>query len=532
MSSFNNTERDLSKYSNINKFDRYTNTYLGIAIADKLTQKNGQDYKLIDAVDIDWNGIYVPEAETYIYHTEDLIDLLGEMININNFTEVSVRISNAEVTLREIIASYVSRTELGLALGNYQEKLKAGAYISILNNVISAYNVLSENDIYNTFSTRQELRDLSDDVHLNYYDKAGVKDFIDNTLIKNADPNFNDLEKISNWIKKQSKFTPVSNEYIENNPNETYYKYNSNTEEYVEVTIEEIHNNPDVTYYVLKDSLQNIDELIQKVNELDNTIGKDNGDGTYTGIIKDLHELENTDAVIFNNINNLYDQMTVVSESARASYSMAYNSYVYSELSYTLADTALSYTNEAITYSSLAYTYAMHVNEVIGREGIPSHFEELTEEDKEILRNNFDDFEYPIYIIDGDTKTRVYIYSDDNNYEYYKEIPYQDSTGFYNRIETVEKNTNRALYNLSYTNTYSSDYAYISITPATYVTPNRELQFTFKEGNVSAETGEIIQEGIVTTFVLKDSLTYLSKMDKVDGIHDDVEGLIPIDENP
>ena len=527
MSSFNNTERDLSKYTSINKFDKYTNTYLGIAIADKITQKNGQDYKLVDAVDIDWNGIYVPEADTYIYHTEDLINLLGDVINIDNFTEVSVRIDNAEITLREIVASYVSRTELGLALGNYQEKLRAGAYISIRNNLISAYNVLSENDIYNTFSTREELRDLSDDVHLNYYDKAGVKEFIDNTLIKNADPNFDDLEKISNWIKKQSKFTPVSNEYIENNPTETYYKYNSNTEEYIEVTLEEIHNNPDVTYYVLKDSLQNIDDLIQKVNELDNTVGRDNGDGTYTGIIKDIHDLKDTDDVIFHNMNDLSTQMGIVDEKAQTSYGMAYNTYIYSELSYVLADTALSYTNEAITYSSIAYSYTMELKEVIGREGIPAHFEELTDEDKEILRNNFEDFEYPLYIIDGDSVTRVYMYSDGNNYQYYKEIPYQDSTGFYNRIENAENTANRALYNLSYTNTYSSDFAYISMTPSSYTTPERELQFTFKEGSVSEETGKIIQEGIVTTFVLKDSLAYLSKMDKVDGLHDDIEGLIP-----
>ena len=61
-------------------------------------------------------------------------------------------------------------------------------------------------------------------------------------------------------------------------------------------------------------------------------------------------------------------------------------------------------------------------------------------------------------IIEGEEKLRVYVYSDGNDYHYYKEIPYQESTGFYNRIETVEKNTDRALYNLSYVNTYNSNY--------------------------------------------------------------------------
>ena len=522
MSSFTKTNRDLSYYTNINKWDRTTNSYIGIAIADKLTQKNGQDYKLVDAVDIDWNGLYIAQANAYINHTEDLALLLDSIININNFSEVSVRIDKAEITLSEIIASYVSKDELNTTLRSYQPRLTSGAYIKISNDVISAYNVLSQGDIESKFSTKEELGQFITEVYNNYYTKEGVSTFLHNTVIKNADPNFNDLEKISNWIKKQSKFVEVDMTYIENHPDQTYYKYNSNREEYVEVTLEEIHNNPTETYYTLKDTNQNIDDLIRKIEEIDETVGHKNNDGTYTGILKDIDSLYYENEVIRNEVD-LANQVAQNAQSiASVSYNLAYNSYLYSYTSYNLADTAYSYSVDSITYSSIAYTTVNELSTVIGHDTIPTHYESLTEEDiAEIKENGVSDFGYEIYRKDGDNYYRMYTYDEDAGYEYYKKVAEQAPTGFYKDLADTEKVANEALYNLSYTNEGDTTYAYISMSPMAYSgNPQRNLKFTLNTGEVSYETGEIVKEGIATTLVLKDSFTYLTYFVTIPGEHD------------
>ena len=42
------------RFTNITKYDVNSNSYTGIKIASKLNQKNGEDYKLLDVTDLDW----------------------------------------------------------------------------------------------------------------------------------------------------------------------------------------------------------------------------------------------------------------------------------------------------------------------------------------------------------------------------------------------------------------------------------------------------------------------------------------------
>ena len=522
MSSFTNTNRDLSKYTNINKWNRSTNSYIGIEIADKITQKNGQDYKLVDAVDIDWNGIYIPQAETYINHTEDLAKLLGNMININNFNDVSVRIDRAEITLEEIIYSYVSKEYLSNTLKDYQPLLKAGAYIDITDNTISTYNLLSARDIQNSFSTKNELNSFISEVSNNYFTKEGVKNFLNENIIKNADPNFNDLEKISNWIKKQSKFVEVDNTYIENHPDNTYYKYNSNLEEYIEVSIEEIRNNPDVKYYTIKDTNQDIEELIKRIDTMDDTVGHKNNDGSYTGILKDINQLYINDNALSSEIIYASEIAENADKTAKTSYTLAYDSYLSSYSSYNLAYNSYSYAIEAITYSSIAYSYVNELSEIIGHDIIPSHYEVLTEEDiNDIKENGVSSFTYELYIKDGDNYYLMHSYNEEDGYEYYKKIPTQEETGFYKDLAETEKIANESLYNLSYTNLGDNTYAYITLSPDRYNGDvKRNIIFTFNTGDISEINGEIIKNGIITTLELKDSFAYLTYFERIPGEHD------------
>ena len=68
-------------FPNVNKisFDGTTYSYNGILIASKLNQKNGQGYRLLDAIDIDWNGAWVSSLNTYLNSTEDLVQALNDL---------------------------------------------------------------------------------------------------------------------------------------------------------------------------------------------------------------------------------------------------------------------------------------------------------------------------------------------------------------------------------------------------------------------------------------------------------------------
>lgn len=71
-----NLTYNTSIFTNVHKWDDEF-SYLGILLSGKLNQVNGQGYPIIDAIDIDWNGAYVKNYRTYIYTTEDLINLLN-----------------------------------------------------------------------------------------------------------------------------------------------------------------------------------------------------------------------------------------------------------------------------------------------------------------------------------------------------------------------------------------------------------------------------------------------------------------------
>ena len=68
-------------FTNVNKYTEFNGkiTYNGILVASKLNQKNGQEYALIDSIDIDWNNAWVSSFgdSTYLNTTEDLINLLN-----------------------------------------------------------------------------------------------------------------------------------------------------------------------------------------------------------------------------------------------------------------------------------------------------------------------------------------------------------------------------------------------------------------------------------------------------------------------
>lgn len=62
-------------------FDNIDNTEGTLQIPLKLTQSDEMlDYKLIDAVNIDWNNAYLPENCSYINSTGDLLSLIDQKL--------------------------------------------------------------------------------------------------------------------------------------------------------------------------------------------------------------------------------------------------------------------------------------------------------------------------------------------------------------------------------------------------------------------------------------------------------------------
>lgn len=535
MGALKDTDRNLSMFTNIAKWDELSHSYTGIQIADKLNQKNGQDYKLIDAIDIDWNGAFIEEANTYINNTEELLDLVNKLVKISTFTELYARIEEAEIALSYIAASYISGDALQQILTSYQNKLTPGAYISIsYNNVISTYNMLSATDIVNNFVDYNTLAAQMEVIRDTYAAKTQVPDIVKDTVVKGADKNYDDLEKISNWIKKQSRFQRVDENYIDNHPDETYYIYVDG--EYIEANMDEY--DPSKTYYIMKDNNQNIDDLIAKLNELDETIGHQNDDGTYTGMKQDIDELQTNSQYLMNeaqdlrtNMISLNSQMTYVADKAEKSYD-------YAESAYDMANQALADVEQATLYSNIAYTYAVEAKETIGHPSEDYRFETLTEEDVAILTgSNPEEFTYllyrKVYLGDGSyTYNQISSYNTETGFEYYKYIPPVESTGFYNRVESAEEAAFHSLYNLNYENKTGSSYAYIKLSPNTYTgDPNRTISFTIIEADIDQETGYINRKGIITDNSLYDSLTYTSKIYKLFGLYDGINGLININDD-
>ena len=449
-------------------------------------------------------------------------------------TEVYARIENAEIALSYIIGAYVSKGFLSEYFTSYQNKLTPGTYITISDdNVISSYGVLSAVDIannyvdYNTLSTTMEfIRDT-------YAEITKVPEIVKGTVVKNADKDYDDLEKISKWIKKQSRYEPVDADYIDEHPNETYYIYVNG--EYVEANMDEY--DPSQTYYIAKDNNQNIDDLIARINQIDDTIGHQNSDGTYTGMKKDIDDLQTNSQYLMDenerlssNMVSLNSQMLYVSEKTEKSYN-------YAESAYDMANQALSDVEQATIYSNLAYAYAVEAKETIGHPAEDYRFETLTDEDIAILTGSDpDSFGYLLYrkvYLGGGSYTynQISSYNPDTGFEYYKYIPPVDSTGFYNRIEIAEEAAFHSLYNLNYENKGSS-YAYLSMSPNTYTgDPNRTITLNLVEADIDSETGYINRKGIITDNSLSDSLTYVSTMYQVLGLYDGINGLIKVKEN-
>lgn len=434
-------------YTNINKYDE-NGSYTGLQIPSKLNQKNGQDYPLLDAIDIDWDGAWLRITNSYINTTEDLFESINKLIDLPDIQWIKNSIDGLTDTIDVILNSYVTTSSLEETLLDYQEKLIPGNYITIdENNIITTYGLLSYTEAVEMFTFQSIFDDLVQYLNKEYYTKAETStiaynaavDNIRSIIIKNADPRYNDLEKISNWILQQQDY------------NDNFDLFNTRINRIDKVLGYVIYNTETLTY-------------------------------SYTdGLIKETRDLKQQTSELITKIDDL-------TELSYTAYDMSYNSYV-----------------------------------IIGYHSEDSKFVELTQEDIELLNENPNAFQ--VYSIREDNHSGIPLpdtYYKNSTIKYYKYVDEIIGTGLSKEIEDIEdlaytaKNSaDNALYRLN-TNTIGTTYAYLSLDPKNNNGSNsRTITLNVNEAEINPENGIIEQDGLITTFSLSNTISYISTFEVI-----------------
>ena len=466
------------KFTNVKKYDEVTGTYTGIQIASKLNQKNGQDYKLLDAIDIDWNGVWISQLNSYINTTDDLITAIDTIADLGDLEWIKDNINTLNEEVDTILATYVTQDQLDEILSHFQKPVTGGEHITInSDNEISTYGLLTPEEADARFTYTEDFLRLKEKLENHYYDKisADLKSYeityqmILETLVKNASSYFDNLEKISDFLTS----LPV-------------------------------------------DDINNIADLAGRVDRLDDTVGfkeyiEELDTYTYTGLLLDTYTLQvdtrKLEGKVFDlriDVNNALDTSYEALEVANEAYDMAYTAYTSS--------------GEADEMAKQAY--AMAYSSVV-KIGIPhsyGYFIEITEEDLALL--NEDPNALEVYSIKEDNMSGIPlpdVYNPNSDLQYYIYIPEQQATGFYKDLDDVT--------NLSYAAKYSADtalfrlhsrtdgttYARIELEPESLtdnINNSRTIVLELDEADINELSGYINKEGIITTYSLIEAFSY------------------------
>lgn len=527
-----------SIFTNVKKWsqDGDSISYNGILIASKLNQKNGQDYRLLDAIDIDWNGAWVRTLNTYLHNTDDLIHALNAVNNNSGIQEINNELKEIWKQIDEISGSYVTTTELNeLLKSDWQEKLVAGEFIKIDKNsyTISAYGLPTYEYLDATYATKYSVDNLRK-LFGNYYDKdqtleqikLKVKAAIDE-VINGADSAFDTLKEIADWILGQNRYIEVTPEEVINNFEKDKYCYwDEENSRYVYVTDPStVITDGSVQYYKVENYFTDVKELIDDVADLQETVGSvtqlPNGEYSYTGILKEVELLKFADKEIKSSIKNIANTATTAETIAREASKTASEAKEQSQLAYDTANEALDIAKEGIGNSNLAYEMAYSAYVSVGKPttGTGSY-----------LPIDFLDVES--YASNGEI---IYFYSNTQNSYYIASEPYKNSleyfiwdeieygNGLYRRVEVVEDRvdtfgnkidiltdkTNKSLYNL-HVNNSSSTYIKLSLSPSSFNgDPSRTLSITTLEGSIDKDSGIITNDGIPSMGTIFDITSYM-----------------------
>lgn len=499
-----------SIFTNVNKYDE-SGTYSGIQIASKLNQKNGQDYPLIDAIDIDWDGAWLMRMNTYVNTSYDLLNIIDRSIDVENMNWINEN-------LNIVLSDYVSYSYLSTNLFDYQKKLIPGEHINISeNNVISTYGHLTQ--------------DFADTRYTYSYTFTSFRQYVlDRMFDYQQDERYDNLNKIYNYIISLERYEPVEYEDIDLNSGKYYYIYIPEVDSYSRVSNEYIISNPNTQYYLVKEIVEDVSDILKRVKVIEDNIGYKIYDEftntyTYTGIYSDLNTLYTNSRILSNNIGDLNLRMDEVefitaqtSNRSILAYNLAYSSTLLSE------DTRVK-VDEAIIRFSSAYDMAYYSAYSVGTPYYASYYTIISEEDRERLIEDPDCMNTYIYFEGDENPTRVR-FNENSTVQYYKYIPEHEANGMYKTIDEISYIANNSLFNLNVEGS-GSDYVNISISPdENDGTNKRTISLITTEAMIDIDTGLISQQGLVTTYSLKNTISYHSYIYDIPGRNDNVDGLI------
>lgn len=264
-------------FTRLHKWDNEF-TYLGVPISGKLNQYNGQDYPILDAIDIDWDGAYINSLNTYVNTTEDLI---------NVFRSIGTNHTNLKTDLK---TNYYTKSEFDQFFADYQSDVKEAfdemtveMEESILDNLINRYEFLN--------AVTQILIDKSKYQQIPY-----------------------------DMIVRNFQLTNYGKEHI-------FYTYDDEHNVFNEITDNNyIIENPDDDYYIF--IMSDIIDLNNAKEDIYNIIGDEIYDAnsysySYTGFRKRFNDIEN-------NLSYLTEYLDNNTEITHEAYNYAYSSYLLS----------------------------------------------------------------------------------------------------------------------------------------------------------------------------------------------------------
>lgn len=524
-------------FPNVNKisFDGNVYSYNGILIASKLNQKNGQGYKLLDAIDIDWNGAWISSLNTYLNSTEDLVQALNDLNANSGVEELNKDLERVWNQINEITASYITHTILGEILSSYQNTLIAGENIILRDNILTTYNIPTYSFLEENYLSQYRFTEYQNYITANYYNKLQTVDKIKeitkekiDEVVNGADSAFDTLKEIADWILDQNRYEPVDPQYVIDNWGK--YEFFTKDEEngnYIKVEkIEDVITDGSVQYYKLENYLTDIKELIEDVDKLEETVGYAYtnmfGELSYTGILGDIDKI-NQDIVRIDSTANealnissrAENKANEALEQSGIAYDMAYSGYIMAETAYNIAYDG--YVQSDLAYG-MAYSAYVAVGQpsYVGRGWIEINFEDIT---------TYQNDGNKIYYFDNDLlKYNEITENFEEGTQYFINEPSIAGTGLTKRIEDAEEdileiqeelgdlNTDVAsmLYNLHVDNTYSS-YVKLSLSPDEYAgDSNRTIHIETLHSSFNPETGEVTVPGIPDISTICNIYTYAS----------------------
>ena len=547
---------NVQKYTELNK----KITYSGILVASKLNQKNGQDYSLLDSVDIDWNGAWIESMATYLDTTEDLIRVLDRLNKDNELSDLTYALDQLEEQMHQVTYSYITYTSLGdIIEREIQRKLTAGENIIIddlsyfdtttqqysYSYVISTYGVPTYTYLHDYYWSEEQQHDWEIRFKSQYYTKTQTDDQISDamaynfaylieTIVDGADTRFDTLKEIADWILDLDRYEPVDWVEVRDFFEQGRYYYKETTdpnEPYKEVPNAEFaEQHKDYIYYRKDNWFTDISDLLKRVTVIEGQIGyieyDDEGnviDHDDDGILWQLYQIWQESYALWDYSFNLNKQVQDAKSMAEQAIDTANTAYGKAEEALSTASEALDRSTYAIDLAITTYSMAYTAIEKVGEHTIEEGFYPC--KDAEDAKERWDNGE-TIYVKNdkGSFEEAKPPFDDDKEYFYFQD--YTPGTGLTGEVEELTKEVeeavdmaekakeaaNRSLYNLSVNNDLSQ-FVTLSLSPENYEPgkdPKRTLFIDAQIALLDPKTGMRLNEGLATLDTCFDVYSYAS----------------------